>query len=229
MTGNRPFNELTAFERTVALTEAVKNAYYLKNREIPANLAKMVEVLCAQIMKRIPAIGSRDLHENIETYILNETTGAISVDLLFKAACRGYDRPRDLRQYQQEAYTRPDTEADTVALLDTLAATIEAGRKPYANWHREYIYLVKRDQLDIDSRDHFVNKAVAMMQAEAVASGKRIADFNAAQTVGDVTWRSEALAVIDWMASLATRGLRPSDVLRPLMNETSYREIRKIV
>ena len=229
LAGDIPFQDLTGFDQITKLTEAVRNAYYLKNRDIPANLSNMVETLRKQILKRIPRIGIKTLHENIESYIMNETTGAISTDVLFKAARRGYDLPKDRRPFDEDLPVRPDTEEDTIRLLDTLADTLMKGRKPYANWHREYTYLVHRRQLDLNSSGHFTTKAMAMLNAERAADRKPVVAYEEPHTVADDIWRSEALAVMDWIGSVLDKGLMPSDILIPLIDQYTYQQLRKTV
>ena len=224
-----PFNTLSGFDQTTKLTEAVRNAYYLKNRDLPANLSAMVETLKKQILKRIPCIGVETLHENIESYILTEQTGAISTDLLYKAAARGYDIPRGRRSFDDYMPVRPDTERDTIRLLDTLYDTLCQGRRPYCNWHREFVYLVERHQIDLNLPTAYYTKAMAQINTERVADYKRPLQFEAPQTVADVQWRAEAIAVTEWLGSLIDRNVRPSDVLTPLINETSYQQMRKTV
>lgn len=226
---DRAFDSLTGFEQITALTEAVKNAYYLKNREIPANMGNIVELLRKQILKRVPKIGARMIHENIESYIMNETTGAISADILFKAACRGYDMPKGQRSFDVDLPVRPDTEQDTILLLDTIADTVSEGRKPYANWHREYIYLVHKGCLDLNSCERHMDKAYSMLREYNASTGRRGVDYDAPQTIGDVTWRAEALAVIDWISAIGEQGKRPSDVLLPIADEQTYRRLRETV
>lgn len=224
-----PFSTLNGYEQTTRLTEAVKNAYYLKNRDLPANLAAMVEALKKQILKRIPCIGVKTLAENIEDYIMTENTGALSTDVLYKAAARGYDLPKGRRTFDDYMPVRPDTEQDTIALLDTLYRHLCQGRKPYANWHREFVYLVERHQLDLNLPDHYYAKAVSQINAERVADFKRPLHYEAPQTVEDVQCRAEAIAVTEWLGSLIDRDMKPSDILTPLINEASYQQLRKTV
>ncbi len=121
-----------------------------------------------------------------------------------------------------------DTEEDTVRLLDLIAeASKDQDRPLYFDVRREYRYLVMRKQLAIDAFTAFERKAKDLINLERVSEHKRPLDDFLGASLRDLHTRQMHCAVVDWLRRCNESNVKPSDILTPLMDETSYRELRK--
>lgn len=226
---NKEIRTMQQFEATQFIEKEVRNAYYLKSRAIPDNLGQMVATLKAMLLKYMPHVTTRNISEGIEHFILHETTAALSVDMLFKAVKSKHTPPYEPRDSDIEGCRRPDLEGDTISLLDTLAAALANGRKTYFNPRREYAYLVMRHQLDITACDNFIKAAKLAINEQRISDGYRRIDWNIVGQTSDLTATAKGLAVEDWLRSCNTRGVAPSAILAPLVNEAQYAQLRQTV
>lgn len=120
-----------------------------------------------------------------------------------------------------------DTEEDTIILLDLVAQNIAGGIKAYFDPLREYNYLRLRNQIPVDAATDLLGKARDQINVERVKNHQRpLADWTGVN-LNELNNRARHLAVVAWITSCNTAGLKPSDILTPLMDETSYRELRK--
>ncbi len=225
---NTPINNMNPLEATKRLTQTVIEAYKRKSRQLPSNLPEIVDTFKADLLRYMPTIGIDTVDESVIFEVLHDDKTPFSPSFLFQAVRRHYSpparRPEDARQK-----CRPDVEQDTVNLLDVLADGLRRWPQrllTFNSW-RMYRYLVMRGQLAEEAYMHFADKARMRLNAERVKDFKRpLAEF----TGDDLTKADNLarhLAVADWIAACNTAGLKPSDILTPLMDEQSYRELRK--
>lgn len=226
---NKEIKTMPAFEATNFIEREVKNAYYLKSRAIPDNLGQMVDTLKTMLLKYMPHVTTRNISEGIEHFILHETTAALSVDMLFKAVKSKQTPSYEPRDSDIEGYRRPDLEGDTISLLDTLAEQIANNRQPYANWRREYTYLVIRGQIAWDAFEAELDKARQIIDTDRVNDYRRPLTEFIGQDKDDLHGMAKKLAVEDWLRSCNTRGVAPSAILAPLANEAQYAQLRLTV
>ena len=147
-----------------------------------------------------------------------------------------------------EHYRHGDTEQDTISLLDTCASMLakmdeaEANGQtvakkaefkgvvvdlPAFNSRREYCYLVMRGQLAVDAWTHHFADALLAINTERMESHHHMLTKEEAAKNPDVLSQARRLAVIDWLRSCNTRGIHPSDILQPLVNENQYQQLRR--
>lgn len=226
---NIPYNQLPGFEQTNRLTQMVQQAYFRRSRQLPANIAEMVECLKGDILKHIGGIPVGTLDDAITTSTL-DNDAPLSVAFFFAAAKKAWYQPKtNTHQWDEEGYRRPDLEGDTISLLDTLAAALANGHKTYFNPRREYAYLVMRHQLDITACDNFIKAAKLAINEQRISDGYRRIDWNIVGQTSDLTATAKGLAVEDWLRSCNTRGVAPSAILAPLANEAQYAQLRRTV
>ena len=224
-----PFNQLPAFEQTSRLTQMVHQAYFRRSRQLPTNLGDMVECLKGDLLKHLGDIPTDKLDLAITTATLDNDT-PLSVAFFFAAAKKHWYAPKtNAHQWDGDDQRRPDFEADTISLLDTLASNLAAGRPCWFNTKREYAYLVMRRQLDLCAADNFISKAKLEINDERTDEGRKRIDWNIVGLTDDLTARAKRLAVIDWLRACNTRGTMPSDILTALVNEAQYAQLRHTV
>lgn len=226
---NTPFCQLGGFEQKMLLLDVARNAYYLKNRQIPANLDQMCDTLKGDILKYMPKVTERAIRDGVESYILHEETQALSVAVLFKAIRSKYSQPFEPRNCDIDPYRRPDLEQDSINLLDTLAEQIANNRQPYANWRREYAYLVMRGQIAWDAFEAELDKARQIINTDRVNDYRRPLTEFIGQDKDDLHGMAKKLAVITWLNGCISQDRMPSDYLTPLINEQQYAQFRKTI
>ena len=207
-----PINTLSASEATLRLTQVVKQAYFRRSRQLPANLSDIVETIKADILRVMPLVTINQIDEAVTDWVLNQIDKPISPAFFFAAVRSRYEGPRRTRAMDMDQYTRPDTEEDYLALMDTLAAFIDK-RPIFFNSWREYDNLVSRGQLADDAWKSYADKAVAHIKADSVKDGrpKRIE-----LKPGDegVQATARRMAVEDWLRSCVTSDITPSKILK---------------
>lgn len=208
----RPLHTLSGFEATTRLRQVVKKAYFRRSRQLPANIDEIVETLKGDILRVMPLVTINQIDEAVTDWVLNQIDKPISPAFFFAAVRSRYEGPRRTRAMDIDQYTRPDTEEDYLALLDTLAAFIDK-RPIFFNSWREYDNLVSRGQLADDAWMSYADKAVARLKADSVKDGrpKRIELKTSDEGVQATARR---MAVEDWLRSCKTSNTTPSKILK---------------
>lgn len=208
----RPLHTLSGFEATTRLRQVVKQAYFRRSRQLPANIDEIVETLKGDILRVMPLVTINQIDEAVTDWVLNQIDKPISPAFFFAAVRSRYEGPRRTRAMDIDQYTRPDTEEDYLALLDTLAAFIDK-RPIFFNSWREYDNLVSRGQLADDAWMSYADKAVARLKADSVKDGrpKRIELKTSDEGVQATARR---MAVEDWLRSCKTSNTTPSKILK---------------
>ena len=226
---NIPLNQLPGFEATNRLTAILQEAYFRRSRQLPANLADIVATFKGDLLKRMPSVTIGTIDEAITDHVLNKTEIPLSPSFFFAAVKARYVEPRTPRDCDIDPTRRPDFEADTISLLDTIAEAVKEGKKPYCNWHREYQYLILRGQIAWDAYEAELGAAREHINTERVRNFKRpIADF-VGGFKNDLCNEARRLAVLRWIARCNEQECRPSDILTPLINEQEYQQFRKTI
>ena len=221
---NTPFNQLNGYEQTGKLTDIVKQAYYRRDRQMPANIAEIVATLKADILRAMPTVGILTIDQAIFD-ATNDVKVPLSPALFFTAIKNKYIPPYSQRYQDREEWTRPDTEQDTLNLLDTLAAMLSHNKAVHFNWRREYHYLVLRGQIDENAFLNYIAAAKARINTERVRDFMRPVAEWTGQQEQTLNNTAKYLAVIDWLKACNTSGRKPSQVIK--INERSYQEFRK--
>lgn len=225
-TNRTPFNSLSGFDQISQLTTMVRQAYFRRSRQLPANLADMVECLRKDILKHLGAIPVDVLDQAITTSTLNDTETPLSVAFFFSAASKRWYQPKtNLHHWDEDPDRRPDVEQDTLNLLDTLCANIRKSWRTYFDAHREYSYLVMRKQIHPELWKNFKDRALVDINTERMREHMKKVDGLLAVTEPDVVSQAKRLAVIDWLHSCVIRETLPSKLITP--EETSYSIWRK--
>lgn len=241
MDKNTPYNQLSGMEQIACLTSYVQSAYFRRSRQLPANIKEIIETLKGDILKYLGAIPVGTLDEAITLSVLDNSE-PLSPAFFFAAAKKAWYQPKtNLHQWDEESQ-RPDMEADTIALLDTLAEQLErmdnrpktefktlgdmiCNTLPAFNARREYAYLVMRCQLDREANAHFMTDALQQVNTDRMASHHHRLTKEEAATNPDVLAQSKRLAVLDWLRACNTSGKKPSDIITP--NEQQYQQFRR--
>ena len=207
-----PINTLTPSEATLRLTQIVKQAYFRRSRQLPADLGAIVETLKGDIIRRMPDVTINQIDEAVTDWVLHQTDKPLSPAFFFAAVHSRYDAPRRMRAFDREEYTRPDTEEDYLSLMDTLAAFID--RRPiFFNSWREYDNLVERGQLAPDACQRYTERALARVKTDRMKDGRpRKIDLDIDDE--NVQGMARRLAVEDWLRSCNTQGKKPSEILK---------------
>lgn len=226
---NIPFCQIGGFEQKMILLDVMKNGFYLKNRQIPTNLDAMCDTLKAEILKYVPKVTEAAIREGIEYYILHEETATLSVAVFFKAIRSKYAPAYEPRSFDIDPSRRPDFETDTISLLDSIAEQLKNNRITYANWNREYAYLVIRGQINWDAFEAELGAARERINTERVRDYQRpIVDF-IGRDKEDLNSVAKELAVKHWITKCIEQECKPSDLLTPLINEQEYQQFRKTI
>lgn len=207
-----PLHTLSSYEATNRLTQVVKQAYFRRSRQLPANLGDIVETLKGDILRVMPAVTINQIDEAVTDWVLNQIDKTISPAFFFAAIRSRYDAPRRMRPFDREEYTRPDTEEDYISLMDTLAAFIDK-RPIFFNSWREYDNLVQRNQLTEDAWQRYADKAKASINNQRVREGKW-RKINLTIHDDDLEAACKRMAVEDWLRSCKTANVTPSKILR---------------
>ena len=241
---------MTSADLTAKLDGFVRQAYFRRSRQLPANVAEMVACLKGDLLKAFPDVPIEVVDDAITTSTLHDTdVTQISVTFFFNAVKKAWFTPKVNRHaWDDEENRRPDTEADTISLLDTCAAMLarmddaEANGQPVAkvgeihgiriplpafNSRREYYYLVMRKQLDDSAASHFITQAIKDVNEDRIREGRHRLEKEEADASNDVSAQAMRLAVLDWLRSCNTNNTSPSAILTPLADELSYFQFRK--
>ena len=223
---NEPFKNLSGYNQKNLLLQCMRQGYTIKNRKDPDNIDSMASYLREMLLKYMPHVTEAAIKEGIEHFLLHNDTTTLSVDVFFKAIKSKYIEPYQQRDMDRDEYTRPDTESDTIRLLDVLAENMAAGRNVYADWPRDYAYLILRKQFQWDAYEAELENAKAAINAERTKEMKRsIVDW-IGQESHSLFPMAKQLAVKTWLRGITARGLKPSDILTPLIDDTEYSQFR---
>ena len=227
---NTPLNTMNPFEATTRLTQIVQQAYHRRSRQLPSNIAEIVATLKGDLLKYMPAVSIETVDEAVLFEVLHDEKTPFSPSFLFQAVRKHYTPPFKARSMDVEEYRRPDTEQDTVNLLDCLADLLAKGdaTRVHFNPWREYDYLRMRGQLS-DDIEPYMQAAKNAVNVERVRDWKRPLQEWKGADLDDLNARSSHLAVVDWLRKCNSEGRKPSDILTPLINEYSYQQLRKTV
>lgn len=207
-----PLHTLSSYEATNRLTQVVKQAYFRRSRQLPANLGDIVETLKGDILRVMPAVTINQIDEAVTDWVLNQIDKTISPAFFFAAIRSRYDAPRRMRTFDREEYTRPDTEEDYLSLMDTLAAFIDK-RPIFFNSWREYDNLVERGQLAPDAWQRYTDRALVSVKAERTKDGRpKKIDLDIKDE--NVQGMARRFAVEDWLRSCNTQDKTPSEILK---------------
>lgn len=221
-------NGMNAHDATMRLTQIVQQAYHRRSRQLPSNLSEIVDTLKADLLKYMPDVSIETVDEAVTFEVLHDDKTQLSPAFLFSAVRKHYNPPFKARSMDVEECTRPDTEWDTVSLLDALANNLANGHKAYFNPWREYDYLRMRGQLSGDVEQYY-QAAKNEINVERVRDWKRPLQEWTGADLDDLNTRARHIAVVNWLHSCNESGIKPSAVLQPLMNETQYQQLRKTV
>lgn len=225
-TDNMQFCKMSGLDQKQTLTNAMHHALVLKGRKMPDNLDDMASCLKGMLIKYMPFVNGKTIYESIEDYILHEDTTSLSVEVFFKAIRKHYTPPYQQRDMDIETYTRPDTEKDEFDLLDVLADHQAKGKEIYADWPREYAYLLFRNQLQWDAYEAHIEHAKSIINADRLKEMKRsILDWVGHDNHSMLSVAKQ-LAVKEWLKGCTARGLKPSDILEPMRNDSEYSQFR---
>lgn len=149
-----------------------------------------------------------------------------------------------------EHYRHGDTEQDTISLLDTCAsmlAQMDAHEKegvkvakhanvagvviplPAFNPRREFDYLKMRGQVTSETAAAKLPQAIEEVNIVRIADNHNRVKRDEALQDPEVQAMCRRLAVLDWLRSCNTRGVAPSAILAPLVNESQYAQLRRTV
>lgn len=208
----RPLHTLSGYEATNRLTQVIRQAYFRRSRQLPANLGDVVETLKADIIRVMPAVTINQIDEAVTDWVLNQIEKPLSPAFFFAAIRSRYEGPRRTRVMDIDQYTRPDTEEDYLSLMDTLAAFIDH-RPIFFNAWREYGNLVDRGQLDADAWKEYAEKAMAKINRDRIKEG-RLRRIDLTQEDNGVQATARRMAVEDWLRSCKTADTTPSKILK---------------
>lgn len=208
----RPLHTLGAYEATQRLSQVIRQAYFRRSRQVPANVADIVETLKADIIRVMPAVTINQIDEAVTDWTLNQIDKPLSPAFFFAAIRSRYEGPRRTRAMDIDQYTRHDTEEDYLSLMDTLAAFIDHRHIFFDPW-REYRNLVERGQLAPDTWEHYTDKAIARLDRDRIKEG-RLRRIELTQEDNSVQATARRMAVEDWLRSCKTSDVTPSTILK---------------
>lgn len=208
----RPLHTLSGIEATQRLSQVIRQAYFRRSRQVPANVADIVETLKADIIRVMPAVTINQIDEAVTDWTLNQIDKPLSPAFFFAAIRSRYEGPRRTRAMDIDQYTRPDTEEDYLSLMDTLAAFIDHRPIFFDPW-REYRNLVERGQLAPDTWEHYTDKAIARLDRDRIKEG-RLRRIELTQEDNGVQATARRMAVEDWLRSCKTADTTPSKILK---------------
>lgn len=270
-----PIKDMDAFLLKSRLTQIVTEGYKRRSRQLPNNVAEVVEYLKNDLLKYMPGVTIDIIDEAVTYEVLHDDKTPISPTFFFAAIRKHYTKPSEVRDEDRDELWQwkdrlrwlegkglgnsihadecrwwiyhietGDTEEDAVRLLDTCAGwvaktdeqkrafTVQTDKGvvvelPAFNPRREYAYLKMRGQVDENTLADNFGQALLDTNTERMASRHQRLTKDEALVNPDVIAKAKRLAVISWLRSCNTEGRKPSDILTPLMDETSYRELRK--
>lgn len=218
---------MNGFELTDRLNQIVIEAYKRRARHLPANITEIVATIKGDLLRHLPSVPIEVIDDAISIEALNDDIH-LSPAFFFSAVKKHYTPPRTPRMMDKEPHRRPDTEQDTINLLDCLAGLLAKGdtSRLYFNPWREYDYLRMRGQLS-DDLSPYMQAAKNAVNVERVRDWKRpLQDWTGAD-LDDLNARARHLALTAWLQACNEQGRKPSDILAPLANETQYQYFRR--
>jgi len=244
-----PIGQMRPFDLTERLNTFVTQAYFRRSRQLPTNIAAMVECLKGDLLKHFPDCPIGTVDDAITTSTLFDNDKQVSVAFFFEAVKKKWWQPKtNVHGWEDNEYRRPDYEEDTIGLLDTCADVLarmdvaEAnGQKvskknefkgvvvelPAFNARRMYGYLKLRGQLADGAGEHFMPDALLKVNTERMRTHHHRLTKEEAQKDPDVRCMAMRLACLDWLKACITQGRKPSDILTPLIDQASYAEYRR--
>ena len=108
---------------------------------------------------------------------------------------------------------------DQITFLEFLAGRLKFDLTMFADWRREYNYLVMRRQFVVDEYLKYLNAAKIQIQNEE-SGEKRFGRIKIDN--GDMISRAMKIAVCKWLEQHP----KPSETLSALMDEKSYKTFR---
>lgn len=275
MSENNTLKSMDALEATIRIKQIIVDAYKRRSRQLPANIAEIVDTLKADVLKYMPSVSIETIDEAVTFETLHDDKTQLSPAFLFAAIRKHWQEPSAVRDFDKPelAYwkyylrfldgkglgnstqadecrwwidhiTKGDDEGETIRLLEICADWVRKSddqqrtftvqtkdgiviELPAFNARREFAYLVMRKQLTEESLAHFFDDAITEVNTERMASRHHRLTRDEARKDPDVIARQKRLAVIDWLRACNTQGRKPSDILTPTVDETTYSMFRR--
>ena len=224
---NTPLNQLNHFEATQRLTQIVQEAYHRRSRQLPANLTEIVATLKADLLKYMPTVPIETIDEAVTFEVLHDDKTPLSPTFIFAAIRKHFEPPFKPRSWDVAQPTRPDTEQDTINLLDCCAKFLAAGKKAQFQPIRMNSYLVLRGQLNDDAYLRNIERAKIQINTARVRDFMRPISEWTPDIMDEVETVAKYLTCVDWINSCNIRGVMPSNILTPLKDEASFIVMRK--
>lgn len=244
-----PISTIREYELTSRLDAILKQAYMRRSRQLPNNIAEIVETLKGDLLKHFPDCPIETIDDAIILETLHNPDTALSPTFFYNAVKKAWFVPKtNNHQWDGEEYCRPSMETDTINLLNSFAEilqlynhTMHTGRMegtkmlgevivsslPAFNPRYEYAYLVMRGQLDANAWPSYVEKAIEEVNRQRIAANHNRVIRAEAEKDPDVIAMCKRLAVLDWLRSCNVTGITPSAILKPLINENEYQIFRR--
>lgn len=238
-----PISTIAPFDLSTRLEAMVKQAYFRRSRQLPANIGDMVECLKGDLLRHMRDVPIETVDLAITTSTLHDTDTPLSEAFFFAAVKKAWWHPKTNPHNwdNDDPDRRPDTEVDQLALLDWCAAYLKADDArqadsgdhplkgcvalPAFNPNLEFAYLATRGQLDDSAADRFATEALVAVNTERMATSHHRLTKEEAKTDPDVKATAKRLAVLDWLRACNIQGRKPSETITP--NETEYSLFRR--
>lgn len=240
-----PISQVTPFELTNRLTTIVQQAYFRRSRQLPANLADMVECLKGDLLHHFKDCPIGTVEDAITTSTLFDNDKPVSVAFFFEAVKKKWWQPKSNVHNWEEEPTRPDTEEDTINLL-TFAydymrkhqydGTDIAGKPlsgcvelPAFEPQRMYDYLKMRGQLADGADEHFMPDAILSVNTDRMKTHHHRLTKEEAKENPYVRGMAMRLACLDWLKACIANATPPASILTPLIDQASYADHRRTI
>lgn len=232
-TPKTPINTIDGFNLTKRLNAILTQAYHRRSKTLPANLDAIVETLKGDLLKHFPDVPIETVDDAIIIETLNSPDTPLSPTFFYNAVKKKWWQPKtNAHQWDRdEEHRRPDTEQDTINLLDAMAkyySVDHVNPLPIFGPPHLFFYLVMRGQLALNADDGLHDAAVQEVNKQRLAARHRPLDHEDAKTSTEVALQAKKLAVLGWLKACNSQGTTPSAILSPLMDSYTYAQHRRI-
>ena len=213
------FLKLTDTEQENLLNYCISEAYKSNGKQggAESNIIEAMKKIIAKYFPKIYASTVVSCFEKGSLGMLGEFYG-LTTKTFTQWLSAGYNGEHHQRDFDIEQPCRPDTEQDQINLLSLLAKRLAGGLDLYADWRREFNYLVIRHQFGVDKYLDFLDAAKSQVSIEAMREKPPVLQTSK----NGIITAAMKIAVIQWLEQHPN----PCDALSQYIDEKSYRIFR---